>query len=186
MVNCKSQFPTQHRAFYTDGFGRYWGWAQIWILGKLSCNSGHLSYLGQFNFAFQMRFQHKDKSGRKANWAWYLIFDILIIQYFQVTRQGLDALSVCLLHEDGDSGLNRCRQGASICMKKNETNFKDVPIETEAHFWNVLVLHGYCTTSFRKTPLLFVFWTKFSRPNGRLSPVACHTYLESLCISGQF
>ena len=30
------------------------------------------------------------------------------------------------------------------------------------------------------------FWTKFSRPNGRLSPVACHTYLESLCISGQF
>ena len=27
---------------------------------------------------------------------------------------------------------------------------------------------------------------KFSRPNGRLSPVACHTYLENLCINGQF
>ena len=26
----------------------------------------------------------------------------------------------------------------------------------------------------------------FSRPNGRLSPLACQTYLESLCISGQF
>ena len=64
-----------------------------------------------------------------------VIFDILIFQYFQVTRQGLDALRVCLLHEDGDTGLNRCRQGASICMKKkNEINFKDVPIETEALF----------------------------------------------------
>ena len=26
----------------------------------------------------------------------------------------------------------------------------------------------------------------FSRPNGQLSPLACHTYLESLCIIGQF
>ena len=26
----------------------------------------------------------------------------------------------------------------------------------------------------------------FSRPNGRLLPLACHKYLESLCISGQF
>ena len=26
---------------------------------------------------------------------------------------------------------------------------------------------------------------KFSLPNGRLSPIACHTCLESLCISGQ-
>ena len=27
---------------------------------------------------------------------------------------------------------------------------------------------------------------KFSRPNGRLSHIACHTYLKSLCINGQF
>ena len=26
----------------------------------------------------------------------------------------------------------------------------------------------------------------FSRPDGRISPIACHLFLESLCISGQF
>ena len=31
------------------------------------------------------------------------------------------------------------------------------------------------------------FWlNKFSRSNGWLSPTACHTYLKSLCINGQF
>ena len=32
----------------------------------------------------------------------------------------------------------------------------------------------------------FFALNKFSQPNGWLSPVACHTYLESSCISGQF
>ena len=30
------------------------------------------------------------------------------------------------------------------------------------------------------------FYKRFSRPNYRPLPLACHTYLESLCISGQF
>ena len=33
---------------------------------------------------------------------------------------------------------------------------------------------------------LFFWLHEFSPPNGRLSPIACHTFLESLCISGQF
>ena len=32
----------------------------------------------------------------------------------------------------------------------------------------------------------FFFKNWFFRPNGWLQPIACHTYLESLCISGQF
>ena len=32
----------------------------------------------------------------------------------------------------------------------------------------------------------FFLLDKFFRPNGRLSPTACHTFLESLWISGQF
>ena len=41
---------------------------------------------------------------------------------------------------------------------------------------------------FTKKRLFLGFFglNKFSRPNGRLSPTACHNYLESLCINGQF
>ena len=33
---------------------------------------------------------------------------------------------------------------------------------------------------------VFLGLNKFSQPNGRLLPSACHTYLESLCINSQF
>ena len=37
----------------------------------------------------------------------------------------------------------------------------------------------------RKTLFLGIFQlNKFPQPNGQLLPISCHTYLESLCISG--
>ena len=38
----------------------------------------------------------------------------------------------------------------------------------------------------KKLFLGFILLNKFSWPNGWLSPIACHTYFESLCISGKF
>ena len=78
----------------------------------------------------------------------------------------------------------------SLCFRVAARRVKNFPFSRISvaackFFWRPAVVPIFMPPTFSLKRLFFL-QNLFSRQNGRLSPTACDTFLESLCISGQF